>query len=169
MHGFSEQKTIFHSSCAVVLAARLESPSAALHGPLNSILPGAKDGWWTFSKPCAYAAIYLFRPLCRSMFRFALAGWSPQARSMSAVGRGVRERGWLSLGEVSFKSGRHACFFFQRVLFIRLRDRDGFKISLNALWATLVDRIWLLWPGRSSSNFSLWAKWTSVAFHCFTA
>lgn len=104
MHGFSEQKTIFHSSCAVVLPARHESPCAALHGPLNSILPGAKGSWWTFSKPRAYAAIYLFRPLCRLMFRFAFAGWSPQARSMSAVGRGVSERVWLSLGEVSFQS-----------------------------------------------------------------
>ncbi|KAK4811623.1 hypothetical protein QYF61_017014, partial [Mycteria americana] len=35
----------------------------------------------------------------RLTFGFALAGWSPQARSMSAVGRGVRERGWSSLGE----------------------------------------------------------------------
>lgn len=30
-------------SCAVVLPARHESPCAALHGPLNSILPGAKE------------------------------------------------------------------------------------------------------------------------------
>lgn len=113
MHGFSDQKTIFYSSCAVVLPARRESPCAALHGPLKSILPGAEDSWWTFSKPCAYAAIYLFRPLCRLTFRFALAGWSPQARSVSAVRRGVRERGWLSLGGVSFQSWRHACFSFK--------------------------------------------------------
>lgn len=32
MHGFSEQQTILHSSCAVVLPARHESPCAALHG-----------------------------------------------------------------------------------------------------------------------------------------
>lgn len=44
MHGFSKQKTISHSSCAVVLPARHASPCAALHGPLNSILPGAEDG-----------------------------------------------------------------------------------------------------------------------------
>lgn len=72
--------------------------------PLNSILPGAKDSWWPFSKPRAYAAIYLFRPLCRVTFGFAFAGWSPQVRSTSAVGRGVRESGWLSLGEVSSRS-----------------------------------------------------------------
>lgn len=58
---------------------------------------------------------------------------------------------------------------FQRVLFIRLRERDGFKISLIALWAALVNRIQLLRPGRSSPNFSFWVKWTSIAFHCFTA
>lgn len=124
---------------------------------------------WPFSKPRAYAAIYLFRPLCRLMFRFALAGWSPQARSMSAVGRGVREEGLMVTGRAELSVLKMCLLFFQRVLFIRLRERGGFKISLTVLWATLVDRIWLLRPGRSSSNFSFWAKWTSVAFHCFTA
>lgn len=32
---------------------------------------------------------------------------------MSAVGRGVRERGWLSLGEVSFQSWGHSCLSFK--------------------------------------------------------
>lgn len=49
-------------------------------------------GWLTdLSKPRAYAATYLFRPLCSLMFRFALVGWSPQARSLSAIGRAARE------------------------------------------------------------------------------
>lgn len=58
---------------------------------------------------------------------------------------------------------------FQRVLFIKLRERNGFKISLIALWAALVNRIQLLRPERSSPDFSFWVKWTSVAFHCCTA
>lgn len=49
-------------------------------------------GWlMDLSKRRAYAATYLFRPLCSLMFRFALAGWSPQARSLSAMGRAARE------------------------------------------------------------------------------
>lgn len=156
MHGFSEQNPLYHSSCAVVLPAQHESSCAALHGPLNSILPGAKVD---LSKPCAYAAIYLFRPLCRSMFRFMLVGWSPQARSMYAVGRGVLGREGLVVtgrGELSVLKTCLLCF--QRVLFTKLRERHGFKISLTALWAIFINRIWLLRPGRSSSNFTFRAE-----------
>lgn len=38
-----DKTKITHSSCAAVLPARHESPCAALHGPVNSILPGAKE------------------------------------------------------------------------------------------------------------------------------
>lgn len=81
---------------------------------------------------------------------------------------GVLGRGAVTgRGEVSVL--KTCLLAFQRVLFIRLRERDGFKISLIALWAALVYRIQLLRPGRSSPNFSFWVKRTSVAFHCFTA
>lgn len=70
---------------------------------------------------------------------------------------GVSGRGAATgRGEISVL--RTCLLAFQRVLFIRLRERDGFKISLIALWAALVNRIQLLRPGRSSPNFFILGK-----------
>lgn len=81
------------------------------------------------------------------------------------LGRGVREEGLVVTGRGELSVLKTCLLCFQRVLFIRLRERHGFKISLTALWATLIDRIRLLRPGGSSSNFSLWAKKKGPALH----
>lgn len=121
-----------------------------------------------FQTPCLCCYLISLDLLVDGCSGFHWCDGGPKS-GMSAVGRGGRERGWLSLKRGELSVLKTCLLVFQRVLFIRLRERDGFKISLIALWAALVDRIQLLRPGRSSPNFSFWVKWTSVAFHCFTA
>lgn len=121
-----------------------------------------------FPNPMPMLLSYHFRPLGRLMFRFPLVQWRPQVRNV-CCGKACYRDGLAVTGRGELSVLKTCLLVFQRVLFIRLRERDGFKISLIALWAALVNRIQLLRPGRSSPNFSFWIKWTSLAFHCFTA
>lgn len=113
MHGFSEQRqnnSDLLCSCA---------PSTTWE-PLCSV------AWTSEFHPawCQGELVNLFQTLCLCCYLISLdllvdrcSGFhwcdgGPKSR-MSAVGTGVRERGWLSLGEVSFQSWRHTCLSFK--------------------------------------------------------
>lgn len=84
--------TITHSSSAAVLPARHESPCAALHGPLNSILLVPRELVHLFQAPCLCCYLISLDLLVDPCSGFHGCDGGPKS-GMSAVGRGVRERG----------------------------------------------------------------------------